>query len=205
MPSDLERRAIQRLINKAEGLGLADQVPPDIRLLATDHGPTNGGSLAWDRKHPDEDVFRGCCDGEMIRGAAYCTCWEPVFDLEQADPIPPGDGEIQVRPGGLCGDCAYRPESPEMATDFMAEALRELPLKGQTFWCHDGMRRPIRWEHPDGRTIDGSPDDYQPPMVDGRPHRADGRVGHLCAGWAACSRRWDNLSAKQEKEVSDHA
>jgi len=25
------------------------------------------------------------------------------------------------------------------------------------------------------------------------------RVGYLCAGWAACSRRWDNQFAKEER------
>lgn len=51
------------------------------------------------------------------------------------------------------------------------------------------MRRPVRWEHPDGRTIDGSPDDWQPAIINGLPYRADGRPGLLCAGWAARAAR----------------
>lgn len=198
MVDDLQRRGVRRLIQKAEDLGVP--VPQIIHDIAAGHGTSNGGALAWTRLHPDEDVYRGCCDGEMIKGAEYCNCWVPEYDLEQADPIPPADGEIQVREGGLCGDCAYRPGSPEQADEWLAETLRDLPLSGQTFWCHDGMRRPTVWRHPDGRTVPGSPEDYQPPMVDGRPHRADGHVGALCAGWAACSRRWDNLMAKQERQ-----
>jgi hypothetical protein len=204
VPNDLERRAVARLVEQAKALGVGDRVPASVLALAEGHGPSNGGAIIWDRLHPDDPEVYGCCWGEMQKGAAYCTCWVPEFDLEQADPIMPGDGEIQVRPAGMCGDCAYRPGSPEQQQDFMAEALRELPLSGQTFWCHDGIRRPVRWRHPDGRVIDGSPDDYQPPMVAGVPFQADGRVGFLCAGWAACSRRWDNLITK-EKGAPDRA
>jgi hypothetical protein len=103
----------------------------------------------------------------------------------------------------MCGDCAYRPGSPERKHDFEEEALLALPLEGQMFWCHDGMRKIIRWEHPDGRTIAPTGDDYDPPIINGAPFRADGRVGVLCAGWAACSRRWGNQIEKER--VSDHA
>jgi hypothetical protein len=201
MASDLQRRAVQRLIRKAEKMGVGDQVPAVLHEIVSGHGASNGGALAWVKLHPEaEDVFVGCCTGEMMNGASYCTCWVPVFDLEQSpELIPPGDGEIQVREGGLCGDCAYRPGSPELADDYMAETLRELPLRGETFWCHDGMRRAIRWEHPDGRVVEAGYGDYQPPMLANRPHRADGRVGALCAGWAACSRTWDNRLEKETR------
>nr|MDT0660822.1 hypothetical protein [Micromonospora sp. DSM 115978] len=65
----------------------------------------------------------------------------------------------------------------------------DLAVPTTPFWCHQGMRRPFRWEHPDGRTVDGSPDDYQPPTLAGVPFRADGSPGLLCAGWAARTSR----------------
>jgi hypothetical protein len=205
VPNELERRSIAALIEKAKKMGLGDQVPPVLLNMVEGHGPSNGGAIGWDRLHPDDDQFYGCCWGDTNKGPAYCTCWVPEFDLPQTDPIAPADGEVQVRPGGLCGDCAYRPGSPEMAEDYSAETLRSLPAHGQTFWCHDGIRRPTRWVHPDGRVVDGAPDDYQPPIVAGRPHRADGRVGHLCAGWAACGRRLDNLAATELHETLTHS
>lgn len=201
MPSELERRAVARLVQQAENLGAAGLVPAGMLALSQGHGPRNGGAFVWDRLHPDDDQFYGCCWGDINKGPAYCNCWVPEYDLVQADPILPGDGEAQTRPGGMCGDCAYRPGSPEL--NDQAEELLELPLRGETFWCHEGIRRAIRWQHPDGRVVDGDPADYQPPMLAGRPHRADGRVGSLCAGWAACSRRWDNLFTKEREASND--
>lgn len=191
------QRAIAKLIRRAEDMGLADQVPQVLRDHV-EHGAGNGGALAWAKAHPGDDAFRGCCWGDTQRGAAACTCWIPEFDLEQQPLIPPADGEIQPR-RTMCGDCAYRPGSPEMSNPLEAEELRELPLTGTAFWCHDGVRRPVRWRHPDGRVITGNPADYQPPTDKlGRVYRADGRVGALCAGWAACSRRWDNQFWKED-------
>lgn len=189
----LEKKGVQRLIGKAEKLGVGDQVPQHLRDLVTMDHSFNGGAMAWTRAHPeDEDQIRGCCAGESIKGAEFCSCWVPEFDLPQQDLIPPADGEMQPR-ADLCVDCAYRPGSPETADEWMAETLRNLPASGDLFFCHQGMRRPVLWRHPDGRTIPGSPADYQPPFdALGRPYRADGRVGEICAGWAACSRRIDN-------------
>lgn len=61
------------------------------------------------------------------------------------------------------------------------------PGRGEPFWCHDGIRRPVAWRHPNlpGVVIPGSPSDYQPPMIGGVPFRADGRPAALCAGWVA--------------------
>lgn len=56
------------------------------------------------------------------------------------------------------------------------------------FWCHQGMRRPLYWEHPAGVRITGSPADYDPPIEDLVPFKADGTPADLCAGWAARSR-----------------
>lgn len=138
-----------------------------------------------------------CCDGARRGSAATCTCWVPEYDLSQTDPaletivgLVLGDIAPDAR-DRMCGDCAYRPESPErngkaMACD--AAQLEQLAADGTRFWCHDGMRKPIAWRHPKGMRIaavsqaDG---DYQPPIVDGIPYRADGRPGLLCAGWNA--------------------
>lgn len=195
MPDTLEEQAIRRLFN---------QEPGGVRYLPGGHGQTNGGAVLWDEAHPDDLDVRGCCWGEADKGAAYCTCWEPVFDVAQADPVPAATAaDVQVRPDGMCGDCAYRPGSPERTDESLAETLQELPLNGQTFWCHDGARRPTSWRHPDGRTIHGSPADYQPPTVAGVPYRTDGSPCYLCAGWSAACRRWDNQIDKESRDVPE--
>ncbi len=196
----IERLTIQDLVAAADRIGCGDQVPDFMREYADGH-TYNGGAVQWDRLHPDDPQFYGCCDGEMIKGARYCICWVPVYDQEQAPPIPPGDGEIRPR-DTLCGDCAYRPDSPEMSNALDAETLRSLPLKGRTFFCHEGMRRVARWDHPDGRTVPGAAGDYRPTFdPQGRPYQANGRVGLLCAGWAACSRAIDNRTERDERKA----
>lgn len=94
----------------------------------------------------------------------------------------------------MCGDCAFRKDSPERREAFLEEALMELPTTGQPFYCHEDMRRPVRWEHPDGRTVEGSTADWQPPIIGGLPYRLDGRPGLLCAGWAARADAVDRAS-----------
>lgn len=200
MAGDFERRAIARLVDQADALGAGDQVPEQVREFLCGDGPGNGGAVAWMRANPDYDEITGCCWGEAVKGPEHCLCWVPVYDLDQADPVPPASpDDITVRPR-MCGDCAYRPDSPEQADDYLREALMSLPEDGQTFWCHDGIRRPIRWEHPDGRTVAGNSADYQPPMKCGVPFRADGRPAALCAGWAARTRRAGRLGLLEEKE-----
>lgn len=208
MPSELERRAVQRLLDQARELGVPDnQIPKVIHELAAGTGPSCGGALGWVRLHPDDQEIRGCCWGEVVKGPEYCICWVPEYDVDQADPIMPEPGEIQVRPGGMCaaddngrdGGCAYRPGSTEMQ-GIEADKLREMPLDGEVFFCHEGMRRPTRWRHRDGRVIPAHPADYQPPFVRGLPFRANGRVGYICAGWDAWSRRWTNQQFKEKDE-----
>jgi hypothetical protein len=117
-----------------------------------------------------------CCFAAANDGPAACSCWEPIYDLEQAEP------RIDVTPqtrSQMCGDCAYRIDSPERRED--PYALVDL----ENFWCHRGIRRPVRWRHPDGRERPGSPSDYQPPIVAGVPYRADGQPAARCGGWAA--------------------
>ena len=84
-----------------------------------------------------------------------------------------------------CSDCAFLRNSPERADEYTAEWLDRIAATGERFWCHDGLRRPAYWRHPSGVTIPGDPADYQPPIIDGVPYRANGRPGDLCAGWTA--------------------
>jgi hypothetical protein len=180
--SSLERAAVQRVIDRALAAGV--DVPPDILKLTT-HRAGNNGALQWTRVHPDDEVSRGCCWGDALDGPSGCTCWVPVHNAPQANPCPPTRPEdigVQRR---MCGDCAFRKGSPERREAFLEEELMDLAARGEAFYCHEDMRRPIRWEHPDGRIVDGSTDDWQPPIVAGLPYRLDGRPGLLCAGWAA--------------------
>lgn len=116
-----------------------------------------------------------CCAGAAMGGARGCTCWEPVYDLQQFPPDTSIEHETRTV---MCGDCAYRPDSPEREGD--PYALLDLP----SFWCHKGIRRPKEWRHPDGRVRAGDPADYQPPIVGEVPYRADGRPAAQCGGWA---------------------
>lgn len=127
-----------------------------------------------------------CCIAAAMDGPGYCTCWKPVFDVEQQPPrtdLTPG-----VQPK-MCADCAYRPNSPERSGDpdavADAEGLRVLVDSGSPFWCHQGMRRPTHWVHPSGATAPASALNYQPPIVGTTPYKADGTPGDLCGGWAA--------------------
>lgn len=144
-----------------------------------------------------------CCIGATVYGPERCTCWVPVYDLEQAEPV--------VGPAGfrdeMCADCAYRPRSPERRGDpdhlGTEEGLMALAAAGEPFFCHQGIRRAVRWEHrPEEATavqcaevleaagdlrvgsVPGKPQQYLPPIIEGVPYRADGTPAQLCAGWA---------------------
>jgi hypothetical protein len=126
-----------------------------------------------------------CCYGAAEYGPDGCTCWTPVYDLEQAAPVPQDRG-LRTE---MCRDCAYRPGSPERqgekghAAD--EEELMGLVASGAVFTCHQGIRRPVQWRHPSGATVPGHPADYRPPVIDGVAFRADGTPADICAGWAA--------------------
>lgn len=90
---------------------------------------------------PPADDTIPCCMGAALDGHTGCTCWEPIHDVDQADPT--GDDTVRAR-RGRCDDCAYRPDSPEQ------DNPAALPVS-QAFWCHQGMRRIVGWRHPDGR------------------------------------------------------
>lgn len=123
----------------------------------------------------------GCCYGELHHGPEGCTCWEPTFDDEQAEP------DTSTRPktrAKCCRDCAYRKGSPERVRGEGPD-LRDLAgSPGRAFWCHQGMRLIVAWRHPDGRERPAHPGDYFPAIVNGVPYLADGTAGQRCAGWA---------------------
>ena len=185
--SELERSAIARLVKQAEDMGLGASVPEMMRtFIAGDHG-TNGGAIAWTRAYPDDQEVRVCCIGNDVLGPEYCLCWEPEFDLEQQPPtrLVASVDDVATQPR-MCGDCAYRPGSPERSLSFMEEELFDLASTGRdVFFCHQGIRRPVRWRHPDGRVVDGSPADYQPLIVKGMLYQADGTPAMVCAGYSA--------------------
>jgi len=140
------------------------------------------------------DTGGGCCIGADVYGPGRCTCWVPIYDLDQTTPDPMAGRLLAagvyptVRPS-MCEDCAYRPGSPEKQGDPQhagsAEFLEHIARADEPFWCHDGMRRPVRWVHPSGASILGHEAAYAPPIVDLVPYRAEGQPGDQCAGWDA--------------------
>jgi hypothetical protein len=194
--SEIERRAVQKVIDRARELGMGDQIPQSILELASVHDH-NGGAVRWARANPDEKTWPGgCCVGNDVYGPERCTCWVPVFDLEQSTELQeiasPLDCDERDK---LCGDCAFRPDSPERSDNdgFTEDTLFDMTRSGgrQMFFCHQGVRRAIRYEHPDGRVIEAGPGDYQPVYTGPVPHRADGRAGEVCAGYALHVRKFE--------------
>ena len=188
----LERAAVADLIAKAELLGV--EVPDQIRCIAGGYNASHAAGVFADQ-HPEDDQgsptgdvpagMLGCCIGSAHNGLRACTCWVPEWNLEQEPRLQKlqGPQDLQAR-DSQCSDCAFRRDSPERQDKWLAETLLALPERGDPFWCHDGMRRPVRWRHPAGVQIEGSTDDWQPPTVGQVPYRADGRPGLLCHGWA---------------------
>lgn len=138
-----------------------------------------------------------CCEGAALSGPKECTCWLPVFNGDQ-EPINPlyqrllaAGLEPTVRPGGMCGNCAYRPDSPEMNNhpDVKGDAafLERIAARGERFWCHDGMLLIVAWVHPSGVRVelDEVQAGYVPPQEHGIPYRLNGEPGYICAGWNA--------------------
>jgi hypothetical protein len=187
--SELERRSIQRIVTFAESLGL--DIPEELVSYLCG-GKTTAGGLLFARLHPELDEFDPDyvdCSGSGQYGITGCECWEPVYDVDQADPcdirgnnIPAAD--LPAR-DAMCDDCAFRPGSPERETTYHREELFALADRGEPFFCHDGMRRPIAWRHPRLGEISGDTDDWTPPIIAGVPYRANGEPALMCAGWAA--------------------
>lgn len=146
-----------------------------------------------------DPVNGACCDGSAIKGPQYCTCWTPVFDAGQ-QPVVQGDPAAR---DSMCGDCAFRPGSPERQGDERynggQEFLDQIVVTGERFFCHVGVRQAVKLVHPSGAEVnllEVAPGDYRPPIEDGVPYKADGTPGDLCAGWAGRRR------AHLEREVS---
>lgn len=127
-----------------------------------------------------------CCLGAVEYGPHRCTCWEPEYDVPQS--LPRLDVEPATR-AKMCADCAFRPDSPERTGDDRYQHSDEDPAGLPSFWCHQGMRRPVRWRHPAGITVDAETDGYEPPVMvrggESVPYKADGSPGDRCAGWTA--------------------
>ncbi|MEV5710105.1 hypothetical protein [Actinoallomurus sp. NPDC052274] len=142
------------------------------------------GSAAQPLELPDAGQG-ACCLGAAVYGPDRCTCWTPVHDLDQ-QPVTPGP-PAAPDPLRMCGMCAYRPHSPERRGEAGyagdEELLEELVATGRPFYCHAGIRRVTRWEHPGGVEVPGHPGAYDPPIIDGVPYRADGTPANLCGGW----------------------
>ncbi|RSD26371.1 hypothetical protein [Amycolatopsis eburnea] len=153
---------------------------------------------------PDLGLDKPCCYGVAMGAAEDCSCWRPVYDTPgHADPV---EGMTPtVRPGGMCGDCAYRPDSPERQDDPQhrgnATELEMLAEDGRPFYCHQGMRRILRWEHPSGAVLPAHPADYAPPIVDDVPIKVDGTPAYLCGGWDARRRALAAQLSKEESEI----
>jgi hypothetical protein len=129
-----------------------------------------------------EDLMGLCCMGVANGGPDYCTCWEPEHDLVQSLQLD-ADSPLVVAPK-CCHDCAYRNGSPERSGD-EADWLLELPSEQAIFFCHQGIRRVLRYRHPAGIILPTGPGDYDPPRGEGRVFRADGSPAEICAGFAA--------------------
>jgi hypothetical protein len=188
MSGDFERHAAQELLAKADALGVA--VPDDLRATVCSNA-ISGGALAWCRQQAgylshDLEQEIPCCWATAETGRAIdCTCWEPEYDVEQQPTAVQLESPLHAeRADSLCGDCAFRPGSPERSTAYERESLYSLADRGVPFWCHRGMRKPDRWCHPDGRVVAGDPNDWTPLIVGTVPYRADGQPALLCAGWA---------------------
>lgn len=188
----LERRMVNNLLAKHHLT--VDQLPPEGRKLYQDiTHDTSAGARAWIERHPDEDAWPwqayACCSSAAIYGPRRCECWEPVYDVDQANPqLPKSPEDLGVQPR-MCGDCAYRKGSPERDDDYLAGTLLELAVSQTPFWCHTGMRRPVVYRHRDLGDVPADPADYTPPMVAGVPFQADGTPGLLCAGWSVRAAR----------------
>lgn len=170
------------------------------------------------------DVSPGCCYGSAVRGPQFCTCWDPVYDVEQTKP--PLYGPPPVARAKMCDDCAMRPNSPERNGEKgfdnnSEDALEEMVRNGSPFFCHKGMRRIVKLVHREtGTEIESHSGDYDPPLVPGVvelegtilraevPYKADGTVGDICAGWAAKRaafvKAWEIELAEADERYPEH-
>lgn len=195
---DFYDRALGELLAKADGLGV--DVPDAVRVLHTSEAVQGGADYL--RVHPEmEDPdrwpadFFPCCWGVAIYfDLSRCQCWEPVYaDAQAAPQLVDGPADCPTQTA-MCGDCAFRKDSPERSEEWTEESLLRLADTGAPFWCHDGMRVPVAFRHPVLGEVPADPAGYTPAVVAGVPYRADGTPGLLCSGWAhrasrACTTR----------------
>lgn len=129
------------------------------------------------------DDFVPCCMGSAHRGPIGCTCWEEELDQPQSPDLQEGP---MLQRALMCGDCAFRPDSPERTQGLGhdAEDLEWVVDSGE-FQCHNGMAKVALFHHPDGHSKTPEGDDYRPPQRADRSWKADGTPAELCAGWAA--------------------
>lgn len=136
-------------------------------------------------------TLTSCCLGAAEGGPLDCTCWHPEYDLTQGTLA--RDEPVPATRSAMCADCAYRPTSPERSGDERYSQPPD-PATAAVFWCHQGLRKPLRWRHRTlGITVEATTDSYEPPMRvhdnDGRPevvpYKANGLPADRCAGWAA--------------------
>jgi hypothetical protein len=141
-----------------------------------------------------------CCLDAIELGPHACTCWEPVYDCEQAPLL---EGTTPGQRTDMCADCAYRPDSPERNGDDRQACsddgeLDDIARGSNPFWCHQGLRKPTAYRHATlGITVPTDVDAYDPPLVTigGQqvPVKADGTAGDRGAGWAARKRQLEVL------------
>lgn len=151
--------------------------------------------------HPAPEPFYSeqgpCCWQAANTEGDDCSCWLPILH-----PAPAMDnGQLVTEEGpqelrrSKCGDCAYRPSSPERAAQGGEPLTYGLD---RPFSCHEAdrdvdpdarMPRVTVWVHPpSGATLTVTDDDYKPVINGNRPYLATGAPAPLCAGWADSNR-----------------
>lgn len=142
-----------------------------------------------DHLRAPEESLNMCCYGAAVYDGERCTCWEPEIEPEPTQEVQEGPMAVNTR---RCGDCAYRPDSPErqaMGGDFMPY------VPDGVFTCHVGMPKAVRFRHPPTGVVVEVPegtanDDYRPVTRGDRAWQADGRPAVVCAGWARDDRAY---------------
>lgn len=112
-----------------------------------------------------------------------CECWTSIYWPEPEVDVAQGPSAVRAT---RCGDCAYRPDSPErQAGEDLGVYTVDRP-----FTCHQGMPVLRGWTHPELPGVCllassvGDRDDFGPIMHGGQAWQADGTPAEQCAGWA---------------------
>jgi hypothetical protein len=128
---------------------------------------------------PPPEQTEPCCATAAMTDMESCTCWVDVVWPEPEPDVEHGPSPLRDR---LCGDCAFRKDSPER----QAIGGDQLPYgPQQVFTCHAGMPKVTARVHaPTGVTVRPELDDYQPVSRGRQSWQADGQPAEICAGWA---------------------